>query len=363
MPSGRPRSWTPARPAGSSRRTTSRRWRTRSSRPSTGMPSGGAAGSGHTRWRARATPGLRWRTAWGTSTTRWWKGGRRPPALIPSPRHDRDPLPDPSFTAGPPCPHPRRRRWRRGGGAATVSTAPGRAARPREARVDRADAAADRGRPAGLPAAAVGGRRRGSVPWPAARAQRAARLRSLPLPRCVSERHAARGPRRAELAGRARGVVPAPGADGGGRPARRRHDPRRRSLHPPLHPRAAGTFGVLLLERRGEVSLLPPAGAGRDPRLRCRARGRSPRGAGPLGPVLDAARVALSGVARARGLAAPPWACIAALASPRRVIQAQRTRIPSPVSQWSGVGYFLRGASGTCPIRTPRFVPGGQIAM
>ena len=74
----RPRSSTRGRPAGSSRRTTRRRWPMRWWRPSTTTPSAGGAASAPTRWRAGATRGRRWRAASRRSTARSREG--RPPS-------------------------------------------------------------------------------------------------------------------------------------------------------------------------------------------------------------------------------------------------------------------------------------------
>ena len=93
------------------------------------------------------------------------RGRRRAPAVrghaYADARLDRDPVPHPALRPGAPRAHPRGRRRGRGGGAAALPAARGRAVRGGEARLDRAHAAAharDRGRAAAGAAGATGAR-------------------------------------------------------------------------------------------------------------------------------------------------------------------------------------------------------------
>ena len=78
------------------------------------------------------------------------------------------------------------------------------------------------------------------------------------------------------------------------------------------------------------------------------------------------AGAALAGEGMQASITSPDSAAVSA--SRERVVRGcgaipdQRTRIPASGSQCSAEPYFRSGASGTAPIRTPRFVPGGPMA-
>src|SRR5215213_5422220 len=184
--------------------------------------------------------------------------------------------------------------------------------------MDRADTAPDEGVGERVPTRANPVWGRDSVPGRTADAERQDRSGSQPRTSgqewSAIESGSTAEHRAPECSG---GVVPAPGSERGQGAPRRGGRARRPELHDAPDPRPAHPLGKLLYQRGDELQLAAAAGARSDPRLRGRARGRAPRRAGPLGALLAPAGVTLSGVAGARGVAAPAWACAAVLSPPR----------------------------------------------
>src|SRR5215211_6096164 len=272
-----------------------------------GTPSAAAAASAPTRWRAGATHGPPWRAAWPRSTQRSPRAGRRPPAAIPSRRVELHSLSHSPLRPGAARAHPRRRDRRRGRGAAPLPAEGGRAVRRGEAGLDRADAPADAANPPGAAARAPRARRGRRLPGRAPDVGRAGGAGPAPRARSPPRRRAARGAAAGRFAARrARALVPPPGPGRGGATPRRRLRPRRHELRGAPDPRPAHALGLVLLQRRDELQLAAAPRPRRDPRLRRGARGGAPRAARPLAPLLAPACLALPGLARARGVAAPP---------------------------------------------------------
>ena len=180
--------------------------------------------------------------------------------------------------------------------------------------MDRADAPPDQGVGGAVPARSGGRWRAGSLPRRTACAEGQGRAVTDPPARRSARIRAPRGAGAGRVTrARARGLVPQASACRGGAAARRGGGPRGPELPLAADPRPADALGELLDERCDELQLEAAAGAGRDPRLRGRARGGPPGRAGPLASVLEAARVALAPVARARGVAAAARARAAAV--------------------------------------------------
>src|SRR5215211_521847 len=184
--------------------------------------------------------------------------------------------------------------------------------------MDRADAAPDARVGGAVPTGTPVRRRRGFVSRRAPVAGGPGRAVEDPGSRVPERFRADReaGPGDAAALG-ARGLVSAPRPDRGGAAARRGGGAGRPRLSLASDPRPADALGELLDERGDELQLAAAARACRDRRLRGRARGGAPRRAGPLAAILAADGVTLPRVARARGMAAPPWPRAAALAPPR----------------------------------------------